>query len=254
MSSAKVIKENLINPAVAIYFKIFPLKIMRYHMYRVDKFMRGVAEKYNVRGKKILDIGAQKSPYKKYFDKVDYYSQDIVQNSEQSVDFVGDINEGLIAIKDSSFDYIICTQVLEHIKQPKKAFEEFHRILKPGGRLFLTAPLCFEEHMIPYDYFRFTRYGLKYMGESTGFDTEYISPQGGIFQIIALIFDTLLIKLFFKKGFFYYLYAVIFTIPIFVFNSVCYLLDFLDRDKIMTLNYECVYVNRHSRSVKKVLD
>jgi SAM-dependent methyltransferase len=236
--------EKFVKLAVDVYFKIFPLRIMRYHMYRIDKFMREAAGKYNVTGKKILDIGAQDSPYKKYFDKMDYYSQDIVQNSKHSIDFVGDINDGLSSVKDSSFDYIICTQVLEHIKEPKVAFGEFNRILKPGGRLFLTTHLCFEEHMIPFDYFRFTKYGLRYLGESTGFDIESISAHGGIFQVIAIIFDTLLIKLFFKTGFLYYLYAVIFTLPIFVFNSLCYLLDFLDRDKTMTLNYECTYIKR----------
>lgn len=237
-------KEKLISNVLDIYFRIFPVRIMRYHLYRVDKFMRYIAKKYDVQGKKILDIGAQDAPYKKYFDKLDYYSQDIVQNSEQTIDFVGDINEGINAISSGSFDYIICTQVLEHIKEPKKAFKEFYRILKSGGKLFLTTHLCFEEHMIPHDYFRFTRYGLRYLGESTGFDVEHVSPHGGIFQIIALIFDTLLIKLFFKKGFFYYLYAVIFTFPILIFNSICYLLDFLDKDKVMTINYECVYVKK----------
>ncbi|MFH1048212.1 MAG: methyltransferase domain-containing protein [Patescibacteria group bacterium] len=239
--NSEILQRKIVNFLTIIYFKIFPLRIMRYHLYRIETFIKSIAKKHDISKRKMLDIGAQNSPYKKYFTKLDYYSQDIEQNSNGSIDFVGDINEGLDMIKDNSFDYILCTQVLEHIREPKKAFQEFYRILKPNGKIFLTTHLCFEEHMIPFDYFRFTKYGLRYLGESNGFIVEYISPQGGIFQVIALIFDTLLIKLFFKRGFLYYFYVVVFTVPIFIFNTFCYLLDFLDRDKIMTLNYECIY-------------
>jgi len=234
-------KEKLMTNFTDIYFKIFPQKIMRYHSYRIDKFIKSMAEKNDGNGKKVLDVGAQNSPYRKYFKKSNYFSQDIEQNGEKNIDFIGDVGEGISEIKDSSFDFIICTQVLEHLKEPKKAFHEFNRILKKDGQLFLTTHLCFEEHMIPNDFFRFTKYGLRYLGEPTGFNVVHISPHGGIFQLIALIFDTLLLKLFFKQGPLYYLFIVVFTIPIFLFNSICYLLDYLDRDKIMTINYECVY-------------
>jgi len=225
-----------------VYLKIFPLKIIKYHNYRIEQFIKNVSKQYDSEGKRMIDIGAENSPYKKYFKNLRYFTQDIQQNKNQTIDFIGDINEGLPDIKDASFDYILCTQVLEHLREPHKAFKEFYRMLKPGGKLFLTTHMCYDAHMIPYDYFRFTKYGLKYLGESNGFKLEHIAPHGGIFQVIARIFDTLLIKLFFEReSFFYYLYIVIFTIPIFIFNSLCYLLDFLDREKTMTLNYECIY-------------
>lgn len=228
-----------------IYLFIFPLKFLRYHSYRIDKFVQEMAVKYDEKGKKILDVGAESSPYKKYFKRMDFFAQDIVQNSAHTIDFVGDINEGIPGIKDKSFDYILCTQVLEHIRIPDKAFKEFYRILKRGGRLFLTTHLCFEEHMIPYDYFRFTKYGLRYLGESNGFAMERIAPHGGVFHVLALIVDTIPIKLFYKRGgFMYYAYLAIFTLPIIIFNMFCYVLDYLDRDKIMTLNYECIYIKK----------
>jgi len=226
-----------------IYFRIFPLRIIKYHNYCIEQFIKKIAIQYDLEDKKLLDIGAEKCPYKNYFHKVKYFSQDIKQNKDQSINFIGDINKGLPNIKDESFDYILCTQVLEHICEPDKAFKEFHRILKKNGRLFLTTHMCYDEHMVPYDYFRFTKYGLKYLGEANGFELKHIAPHGGIFQIIARIINTLPIKLFFKRDTIpYYLYIAVFTIPIFVFNSLCYLLDFLDREKAMTLNYECIYI------------
>ena len=214
---------------------------MKYHNYRVERFVEYVAQKYDVKGKKLIDIGAEKCPYRNYFHQIKYFSQDIKQNKKRNFDFIADVNEGIPKITDDSFDYILCTQVLEHLKEPKFVFKEFRRILKRGGKLFLTTHMCYDEHMVPFDFFRFTKFGLRYLGESNGFVLEYISPHGGIFQVIARIFNTLPIKLFFKSGFLYYLYIILFTLPIFIFNLCCYFLDNLDREKSMTLNYECIY-------------
>jgi len=229
-----------------LYLKLFPLKFIRYHNYRVREFIKSISVSYDKKGKKLIDIGSEETPYRKYFKNLQYFTSDIKQNRNNSIDYVEDINIGMKGIENEQFDYIICTQVFEHIKKPNKAFEEFFRILKPGGLLFLTTHLIFEEHMQPNDYFRYTRYGLKYLGESVGFSLIHIHPHGGIFHVIALIFDTLLIKLFIKRyNFLYYLYFLLFTVPILCFNILCYYLDFLDKDKIMTLNYECIYQKPH---------
>lgn len=42
---------------------------------------------------------------------------------------------------DNSFDLFITQDVMEHIFDPKKAFKEIARILKPGGAHIFTAPL-----------------------------------------------------------------------------------------------------------------
>ncbi len=38
----------------------------------------------------------------------------------------------------SSFDVVICSDVLEHVQNPIKSLEEINRVLKPGGKLLLT--------------------------------------------------------------------------------------------------------------------
>jgi SAM-dependent methyltransferase len=42
--------------------------------------------------------------------------------------------------EDESFDYILSGDVMEHIPDPEKAFEESFRILRPGGCHIFTAP------------------------------------------------------------------------------------------------------------------
>jgi len=208
--------------------------------YRIERFVISVAEEYDEEGKKILDIGAGNSPYKKYFSKIDYSAQDIKQN--KNIDYINDLNNGLIAIDNASFDYILCTQVIEHLKEPLKVFQEFYRILKPKGKVFLTTNFIYQYHSSPDDYYRFTESGLKYLGESNGFVVKHLKPHGGIFSVISYIFATLPIRLFLKKSkALYCLYLMLFSIPIILINLMACVLDFLDRDREMTINYEVIY-------------
>jgi len=235
--------SSLLVQLVDFGSRLLPVRIMRNIAYRVDQFVQQVAAEHDLTEYTLIDVGAETTPYRKYFHKVKYCTLDKTQNEAGTIDFVTDINQGAPMIADGTIDFILCTQVLEHLKEPALVFREFHRILKPGGKLFLTTHLCFEEHMQPYDYFRFTQYGLRYLGESAGFVLQHIAPHGGIFQVIALIVSTLPIKLFLRRySTAYYLYLVLFAVPIFLFNLVCCVLDFLDTRKEMTLNYECIYL------------
>lgn len=221
------------------------LFFLRYHYYMVDKFIKNIALKVDLpkNNKKLLDIGASESPFKTYFKNIKYYSQDIHQNSNNSIDYVFDICDiSNNIVKDETFDYIICTQVLEHLHSPKEAFSQFNRILKKGGKLFLTTHLCFEEHMQPFDYYRFTRYGLRHLGESSGFKVLDIKSHGGIGQVLFYIVSIIPIKLFLKEGsLFYYSYLLLFSPILIVLSILCHIIDLLDKNKIITLNYEVIY-------------
>ncbi len=211
---------------------------MNNHTYSLNKFVLKAAKDCNKKGKKILDIGAGETPYKKYFTKCRYYSQDIVNNRQKSIDYICDSKA--IPVKNNSFDFILCTQVLEHIKEPHLLIKEMYRILKKGGRVFLTTHLCMEEHMIPYDYFRYTKYGLKYLAVSNNFRVKRITPQGGRFILLSKHLQTAIPRVLPNK-FLVYLYYFFAIIPVFIINLVCFYLDKLDKQKILTLNYECVF-------------
>lgn len=45
-----------------------------------------------------------------------------------------------ISSEDSSFDCIICQEGIEHFQDQVKSFQEFNRLLKKDGRLFITTP------------------------------------------------------------------------------------------------------------------
>lgn len=214
------------------------LKFLLMNFYfRIDWFVMGVAKQYDRKGKRLLDIGAGECPYRKYFSQVEYRSQDIKQNSKGLIDYVGEIG----GVK-GKFDYILCTQVLEHLKQPEKAFKEFKRLLKPGGRLFLTTNFMYQIHMEPNDYYRFTEYGLRYLGEMSGFKVERVKAHGGVFMVLAYVLNTWPLRLGLEKwrlG--YWLYIILFSPLIMVINLLAVVLDGLDREKRLTVNYEVVY-------------
>lgn len=222
--------------------KLFFLMFVRNHYQRNASFCKKIAEKYDKNNLILLDVGAGTLPNRKYFKNISYLSQDVVQNKEGSIKYVCDLNEGIIQIKNSTIDLILSTQVLEHIREPHKVFKEFNRLLKVNGKVFLTTNMCYEEHMIPYDYFRYTKYGLRYLAESNGFEVESIKPQGGYFQVLYYLIFNLPVFIFVKRGsFLYYLYLSVFIVLFFPFAIIAYVLDILDFEKIITVNYECVF-------------
>src|SRR5262249_19275147 len=77
-----------------------------------------------------------------------------------------------IPVEDCRFDYIVFNQVMEHLPEPLVVLTELHRILKCGGKMIYTGPLFYEEHEQPFDFYRYTQYGLRYLFSMAGFVIE----------------------------------------------------------------------------------
>jgi len=58
----------------------------------------------------------------------------------EGVDDRVDVTEMRI-YEDSQFDFFICSHVLEHVSDDRKALRELYRILKPGGKGILMVPI-----------------------------------------------------------------------------------------------------------------
>lgn len=106
-------------------------------------------------GQKVLDIGAGGSSYGRFFPNRLTVDVDPMRKP----DIVADAHS--LPFKDEEFEYILCTEVLEHLKNPSKAVSEMKRVLKNDGVLILTTRFVYPIHDTPRDYWRFTKYGLR---------------------------------------------------------------------------------------------
>ena len=78
-----------------------------------------------------------------------------------------------------SFDAVLCIEVLEHTTDPYTSIEEIARVLNESGSVMITAPLNAPLHEEPNDYFRFTKYGLRFLIERAGLEANRVMPLGG---------------------------------------------------------------------------
>lgn len=147
-------------------------------------------------GHSILDAGCGKQQYKKYCNHLKYSGQDFgkYETDEKDsfaagikpynygkLDYVGNIWD--IDELDSTFDAILCSEVLEHIPYPFETLKEFHRLLKPGGKLILTFPSNCLRHQDPY-YFSsgYSDRWIEYFLPKLGFDIVEINPVGDYYK------------------------------------------------------------------------
>jgi SAM-dependent methyltransferase len=135
-------------------------------------------------GAHVLDVGAGEAPYRELFQDQDYVTLDRRDTPHSGeVDLYGEADS--IPAPEGSFDAVLCTQVLEHVAAPLGALCEFLRVLRPGGAIIATVPFAWEEHESPYDYYRYTRYGIEHLASSAGFEAIEITPRTDCFTTLA---------------------------------------------------------------------
>ena len=119
----------------------------------------------------VLDVGCGQKPYESLFicDRYIGLELDNPENRQnKKVDLFYDGKH--IPVRDDCFDNIIIFEVFEHVFNPDEFVAELYRVLKPGGAMLMTAPFVWDEHSQPYDYARYSSFGLKFILEKHGFE------------------------------------------------------------------------------------
>lgn len=139
-------------------------------------------------GGRLLDLGCGSVPlYQAYTRLVSENTcvdwANTLHNNDY-LDFEVDLTQEL-PFAESSFDTIICSDVLEHIPVPDRLFREMARVLASQGKLLLNVPFYYGIHEEPYDFFRYTEFGLRRLVESSGLRIVELEPIGGAPEIVA---------------------------------------------------------------------
>jgi SAM-dependent methyltransferase len=151
----------------------------------------------HVKGR-LIDLGCGNVPfyeaYKNYIDDNTCVDWANTLHENPFLDHEQDLNQKL-NFPDESFDTIILSDVLEHIRKPELLMQEMYRILAPDGKLLMNAPFLYWLHEEPHDYFRYTAHALKSMAEDSGLTIIKLEPCGGAPEVLADISSKLAMRL-----------------------------------------------------------
>ena len=135
----------------------------------------------------LLDVGCGTKPYRKVFLSrlTRYIGIELLSTLTYSPD-IDVFASGLqLPFSEGSIDTVLSTQTIEHVPEPQKFFDECYRVLKTDGFIIIVAPQTWGLHEEPHDYYRYTRYGLQYLAEKSGFRIEYICSRRGFWAMIG---------------------------------------------------------------------
>ncbi len=220
--------------------------IFRVNSYNRHQWMRKMAREVPP-GSDVLDAGAGEGPYRTLFSHCNYKTQDFCETPSSEgkytrMDYVCDITE--IPVADESFDVVICSEVLEHTLEPIKVIAELSRVLRPGGKLLVTAPLGCGLHQVPHIFYGgYTPFWYEHFLPIYGFEDLTILPNGGFFEHYSQE----------SRRFVKYLFPSdmkttrkILTFPLKIISSLwfrkfmpalCHILRGFDKDKSLTVGY-----------------
>jgi len=188
---------------------------------------------------KLVDIGCGAKPYIDFFNHIDKPIG--IDIADEEADILA--NAKFLPLKSNTINVVLCNQVIEHEYEPEKIVAEISRILKKNGVLILSAPQMGRLHGEPHDYYRYTKWGLKYLLEKNGMKIEIIESHGGIFRAIGSHFDFFIIDYFGKNNFLKNIlrYTVI-NINNFIFNIL---------DKLITWEKDTLGYNIIAKKVSR---
>lgn len=185
-------------------------------------------------GARVLDAGAGEGRYARWFARQRYVGVDLAVGQADwdysGLDVIADLNA--LPFPACCFQACLNVVTLEHLPEPARALAEIERVLRPRGRLLLIVPQEWEIHQAPHDYYRFTRYGVRFLLERAGFTEIHVQPVGGFFRLLA---RRLLNAWQFFHGLWFPLAALLLAPPALLIPW----LDRLDRERNFTLGYIC---------------
>ncbi|MCI0452407.1 MAG: class I SAM-dependent methyltransferase [Candidatus Latescibacteria bacterium] len=165
----------------------FPINLRR----DVRRVLEDCMRRHLRKGDVVYDVGCGTKPFVRPLASLEvaYVGIDIDNGfyGEDAVDIMGVADA--LPLRAGVADAVLSSQVIEHLSDPEEALREAHRVLKPGGLLFISFPLLFPLHAAPYDFFRYTEHGFAAMCRRHGFEIVEAHEMGGFWYMLSVFGD-----------------------------------------------------------------
>ena len=171
------------------------LAVARFNQRRRDAWIAARAATVEP-GALLIDVGAGTGRYRHLFRHCRYVALDFAQYEGTasgplreefryaSLDCIADV--AALPLRSGCADALLCTEVLEHVREPVRALAELLRILRKDGRLLLTAPLASALHQEPHHYYGgFTPHFYRHFVPRLGGEVVALQANQGFFHHLA---------------------------------------------------------------------
>jgi SAM-dependent methyltransferase len=165
---------------------------------------------------KVLDFGCGSKPYENLFkNATEYIGVDLeVTGHDHKLSKVDTYYNGKdIPYPDGYFDSVFASEVFEHVDNLEEIITEIHRVLNKDGKMLITVPFVWNEHEIPYDFRRFSKFGLESILINNHFKIEKTITTTHFIETLFQLFVLYIYHLFSSKS---KLLNLVFTV-IFIF-------------------------------------
>jgi SAM-dependent methyltransferase len=180
MKSLKdILRRQSFQPGIAAVF-FHPFFLIRYPLFKA------IRQNAPALKGKLMDFGCGSKPYQNLFKVDSYIGVDVEQSGHNHQNSKIDVfyNGTTLPFESETFDSVFSSEVLEHLFQPDAMLHEINRVLKPGGKLLLTAPFGWNEHEMPYDYARYTSEGICSLLRQNGFEIIRFQKTGNFVRVL----------------------------------------------------------------------
>jgi SAM-dependent methyltransferase len=148
---------------------------------------------YAPRSGRVLDVGCGEQPLRRTLEArgMHYGALDIAQNRDGTVNHIGSLAVPLPeSLAGQQYEFVLCTEVLEHVPDWPSAFAALHMLLTPGGRALLTTPFVYPLHEAPYDFWRPTPFALRHFAIANGLRIVHEQMIGDGGDVLGTLLET----------------------------------------------------------------
>lgn len=150
---------------------------------------------------KLLDFGCGSKPYRSLFDADEYigldYENEGYSPRNEQIDVFYDGKR--IPFPNETFDSVLATEVFEHVFYLDDTLKEINRVMKESGKLLISCPFVWNEHLVPFDFARYSSFGMTALLERNGFSVLAMEKTSNfvetLFQMRLLYLNATLFRL-----------------------------------------------------------